>query len=105
MQIRELSLKELDLAYEMVQCEYADLSYDDFEDLIYEMQREEYKMVAALERGKIVGYMGLKIKTDLRHKRHLRVCEFICDESVKDELEEYLSDYARIALCKEILRA
>ena len=41
MQIRELDLKELPEAYEVLSQLRCELSYDEFEDLIYEMRHKD----------------------------------------------------------------
>ncbi|MCD6259630.1 MAG: GNAT family N-acetyltransferase [Helicobacteraceae bacterium] len=104
MQIRELSLKELLSAYEVVRELYEDLSYQEFEDLIYDMRHIEYKMIGLFEKEKIISYAGVAVSTDLIYKRHLRVYEFITAEPYESEkydalLYEYLLDYAKMGMC------
>lgn len=102
MQIRELSLKELDIAYSIITKEYNDLSYNEFEDLIYEMQSENYKMIALLQMGEIKGFVGLKIKTNIRYKRYLEIDDYIVENPNEDEISRYLLDYAKMAACTHI---
>lgn len=102
MQIRELSLRELDKAYSIITKEYTNLSYDEFEDLIYDMQNEKYKMIALLQREEIRGFVGLKIKTNIRYKRYLEVDDFIINKADIDEISRYLQDYAKMAACANI---
>jgi hypothetical protein len=108
MQIRELSLKELLSAYEVVRFLYPELSYKLFEDLIYDMRHMEYKMIGIFEKEKLISYAGVAVSTDLIYQRHLRVYEFISDpnyDTAKYDalLYEYLRDYAKMAMCKTLL--
>lgn len=108
MQIRELSLKELLSAYEVVRELYEDLSYQEFEDLIYDMRHIEYKMIGIFEKEQLVSYAGVAVSTDLIHKRHLRVYEFITAKAYDKEkydtlLYEYLYDYAKMGMCESLV--
>jgi len=102
MQIRQLSLKELYDAYEMVQYLY-DLTYDEFEDLVYEM-KENYTMIGIFEKEKIFAYAGLNIMTTLKEKRHIRVYEIYAkEEKYLNELKSYIEDYAKISAAKKVI--
>ena len=107
MQIREISLKELYTAYDVV-CElYDSLSYEEFEDLIYDMKHMEYKMFGIFEKDTLLTYAGASIQTTLADKRHLRVFDFVTskkyDKSKYDEImKEYLDDYAKVAMCQKV---
>ena len=105
MQIRELTLQELDTVYEMIELEY-DLSYDEFEDLIYEMR--EYKMFGIFECGILITYAGVSIETNLLLKRHLKIHEFISvdiknSDKYAQEMKSYLQDFAKISACEKII--
>ncbi|MDD2790910.1 MAG: GNAT family N-acetyltransferase [Sulfurimonas sp.] len=108
MQIRELDLKELEQAYTVV-CQLRDeLSYQEFEDLIYEMRHMEYKMLGIFERGELVTYAGVSVNTTLKHKRHLCVYDFVTDKkkSIKtyqEMMRTYIRDYAKTCMCEKIL--
>lgn len=103
MQVRKLSLKELYEAYEVVQKHYKELSYEEFEDLVYEM-RENYIMFGVFEKEKLLAYAGVEVVTTLKHKRHIRVYELIAkEEKAKQELINYLEDFAKISMAKEVL--
>ncbi|SFV75035.1 hypothetical protein MNB_SM-3-211 [hydrothermal vent metagenome] len=103
MQIRELALTELLSAYDIVKQLYPQMSYDEFEDLIYDMRDMNYKMIGIFEDNEIVAYAGVAICTTLLYKRHLRVFEFIADTTYKPTLQEYLKDYAKIGMCEEVI--
>lgn len=108
MQIRELTLKELDTAWELVKLLRTSLDYDTFEDLIYEMQDAKYTMIGIFENSELVAYAGVKITTNLYDKRHLCVQEFIVkpsaiEEKYKNFLDEYLKDYANIGACEKVV--
>lgn len=108
MQIREMDLKELFEAYELVRQLYTDLSYKDFEDLVYDMHHIEYKMFGLFERGELVVFAGAAIQTSLLEKRHLRILDFVTDEKQRfmgyaKLMLEFLSDYAKSAMCEKLV--
>lgn len=108
MQIRELSLRELLSAYEVVSQLRTSLSYKEFEDLIYEMRSMEYKMLGILERDKLVTYAGVAVQTNLYHKRHLFVFDLVTDKEYRKMnygkmMLSYLHDYAKMAMCENIV--
>ena len=107
MQIREINLKELYTIYNVIKELYTQLSYKEFEDLIYDMKYMEYVMLGIFEKDKLITYAGVAIQTTLLNKRHLRVFDFITsskyDKNKYDKIMiEYLTDYAKIAMCEEI---
>ncbi len=108
MQIRELSLKELLSAYEVLSQLRVELSYKEFEDLIYEMRHMEYKMFAIMEGEKLITYAGASVQTNLYHKKHLYIFDLVTDEKYRGKkygtmMLEYLSDYAKANMCKNIV--
>ncbi len=107
MQIREISLKELDIAYELIK-ELRHLSYDEFEDLIYEMRHREYKIFGLFERNILYTYAGVVVQTNLYHKKHLYVDDLVTKEGSRShgygkEMLSYLEDYAKIFQCQHIV--
>jgi len=107
MQIREMDLKELESAYAVVS-QLRELSYKEFEDLIYDMRYMEYKMIGVFEKEQLITYAGVCIQTTLKDKRHLRVFDFITDKN-EDVLKydkimiEYLNDYAKVGMCEKVI--
>jgi len=99
MQIREISLKELYGAYELVK-KIRDITYDEFEDLVYEM-KDSYIMIGVFDKNNLLAYAGVSIVTSLKDKRHIRVYDltFLDEKSLK-ELKNYLEDYAKISMAK-----
>ena len=75
MQIREMDLKELYDVYDVIKQHYIDMSYEEFEDLIYDMKHMDYKMLGIVENEKVMTYAGVAIQTTLKDKRHLKVFE------------------------------
>ena len=69
MQIRELDLKELDTIYEVLSQLRRELSYKEFEDLIYDMRHMEYKMIGVMDGERLITYAGVSIQTNLYHRR------------------------------------
>ncbi len=108
MQIREMNLKELYPVYDVVKQLRVDLSYKEFEDLIYEMRHIEYKMFGVMKRDELITYAGVAVVTNLYHKRHLYVYDLVthekyrCQGYAKDMLE-YLHDYAKTCMCENIV--
>ncbi len=108
MQIRELNLKELYTAYTVVSQLRTELSYEDYEDLIYDMRHMEYKMFGVFEKEKLITYAGVAIQTNLYHKRHLYVFDLVTDEKFRGKkygemMLEYLHDYAKLGMCESIV--
>lgn len=108
MQIRELDLKELDMAYEVVSQLRTQLSYKDYEDLIYDMRHMEYKMFGILHRDDLITYAGVAVQTNLYHKRHLYIFDLVTDEKYRSKgyanmMLEYLHDYAKTCMCENIV--
>lgn len=108
MQIREMDLKELFEIYEVLKQLRVTLSYDEFEDLIYDMRHMDYKMFGILERGELITFAGVAVQTNLYHKRHLYVFDLVSDTKFRSKgygkmMLEFLEDYARTAMCENIV--
>lgn len=108
MQIRELDLKELETVYEVLSQLRQELSYKEFEDLIYDMRYMEYKMIGIMEGEKLVTFAGVSIQTNLYHKRHLYLYDFVTDKPYRAKgygkmMLEYLQDYAKVGMCENIV--
>ena len=108
MQIRELDLKELDIAYEVVAQFYKELSYKEFEDTIYDMRETNYKMLGVFQRGTLCAYAGVEIRTNLLYGRHLELHEVVTGKIFRErgyakKLLEYIFDYAKIAMSTNIV--
>ena len=108
MQIREMSLKELDTIYEVVKQLRVSLSYKEFEDLIYDMRHMEYKMIGILEKGELISYAGVAVQTNLYHKRHLFVFDLVTDEKNRGKgygkiMLDYLVDFANVSMCENLV--
>ncbi|WP_457745992.1 GNAT family N-acetyltransferase [Sulfurimonas sp.] len=108
MQIREMTLKELYTIYEVLKQLRVTLSYEEFEDLIYEMRHIEYKMIGLFEKDRLITYAGVNIQTNLYHKRHLYIFDLVTDEKFRGQkygtmMLEYLQDYAKTAACENMV--
>ena len=108
MQIRELDLKELQNVYEVLSQLRVDLSYKEFEDLIYDMRHMEYKMIGIMDGEELIAYAGVAVQTNLYHKRHLYVFDLVTDEKYRAKgygkmMLEYLVDYAKMGMCENIV--
>lgn len=108
MQIREMTLKELYTVYDVLKQLRSELSYEEFEDLIYDMRHMEYKMFGILEKGELVCYSGVAVQTNLYHKRHLYIFDLVTDEKYRSQgygkmMLEYLYDYAKTAACENLV--
>lgn len=108
MQIRELDLKELEMAYGVLRQLRGELSYKEFEDLIYDMRYMNYTMFGIVEGEELITYAGASVQTNLYHKRHLYVFDLVSDDKYKSKgygamMLEFLSDYARASMCQNIV--
>ena len=108
MQIRELDLKELENIYSVVSQLRVDLSYEEFENLIYDMRYMEYKMIGIMQKDLLLCYAGVAIQTNLYHKRHLYIFDLVTDEKYRTQgyakmMLEYLVDYAKMGMCENIV--
>lgn len=108
MQIRELSLRELQEAYGLISQLRTSLTYDEFEDLVYEMRGMEYKIMGIFEKAELITYAGVAILTNLYHKRHLFIFDLVTDEKYRKMgyakmMLEYLDGYARLGMCQNIV--
>ncbi len=108
MQIRELDLKELDIAYKIISQLRIELSYKEFEDLIYDMRHMEYKMIGIFENKKLITYAGVAVQTNLYHKRHLYVFDLVTDSALRAQgygkmMLDYLVDFSKVAMCENIV--
>jgi len=108
MQIREITLKELYTVYDVLKQLREGLTYDEFEDLIYEMRHMEYKMIGLFEKERLITYAGVAIQTNLYHKRHLYIFDLVTDEAFRScgygkDMLAYLQDYAKMAACQNLV--
>ena len=108
MQIRELNLKELFSVYSVLSQLRTALTYEEFEDLIYDMRHMEYKMIGIMEKEKLICYAGVAVQTNLYHKRHLYVFDLVTDEPYREQgyakmMMSYLKDYAKMGMCENIV--
>jgi len=108
MQIREMDLKELFEVYELIKQLHTNLSYKEFEDLIYDMRYMEYKMFGLFERGELIVFAGVSIQTTLKDKRHLSIFDLVTDEKQRfmgyaKLILEFLYDYAKTAMCEKVV--
>jgi hypothetical protein len=108
MQIRELDLKELYTVYDLLSQLRKDISYKEFEDLIYDMRDMNYIMLGIMEGEELVTYAGVSIQTTFLDKRHLKVYDFITsgtyNASKYDKImKDYLDDYAKISMCEKVI--
>jgi len=108
MQIREIDLKELYTVYDVLKQLRKELSYKEFEDLIYDMRHMDYKMIGIMDEDKLITYSGVNIQTNFYHKRHLYVFDLVTDEKYRGQkygkmMLDYLVDYAKVGMCENIV--
>jgi GNAT superfamily N-acetyltransferase len=68
----------------------------------------EYKMFGILEKGELITYAGVAVQTNLQHKRHLYIFDFITDEKYRLKgyakmMMKFLQDYAKTCMCENIV--
>jgi len=103
-----MSLKELESVFDVLRQLRVDLSYDEFEDLVYEMRHIEYKMIGILENDELITYAGVAISTNFYHKRHLFVFDLVTAKKHRKKgyakmMLDYLKDYAKMGMCENIV--
>ncbi|MEA3373346.1 MAG: GNAT family N-acetyltransferase, partial [Campylobacterota bacterium] len=108
MQTREIQLTELETAYEVVKELRTELSYDEFEDLVYAMRHQEYKMYGLFNGDELITYAGVSVQVNLYWKRHLFVYDLVTKASHHShgygkEMLIYLHDIARMFQCEHIV--
>jgi len=108
MQIREMNLKELDVIYEVLSQLRVDLSFKEFDDLVYDMRHMEYKMIGLFDNNTLITYAGVAVQTNFYHKRHLYIFDLVTDVAFRSqgfgkEMMEYLEVYAKTAMCENIV--
>ena len=107
MQTRELALSELETAYDVLKELRTDLSYDEFEDLVYAMRHQEYKMYGIFESEELVTYAGVSVQVNLYWKRHLFIYDLVTKASHRGrgygkEMMLYLNDIAKMFQCERV---
>lgn len=108
MQIREMNLKELDVIYEVLSQLRVDLTFKEFDDLVYDMRHMEYKMIGLFENNRLITYAGVTVQTNFYHKRHLFIFDLVTDikyrkQNYAKEMMDYLKIYAKTAMCEKIV--
>ena len=108
MQIRELDLKELYTVYDVLSQLYPQLTYQEFEDLVYDMRHMDYKMLGIMDGEELITFAGVAIQTTFLEKRHLKVFDLITDKKYNrirydTMMKEYLSDYAKMGMCERVI--
>lgn len=108
MQTREIDLTELQTAYEVVKELRSELSYDDFEDLIYDMRHQEYKMYGLFDGETLITFAGVSVQVNLSWKRHLFIYDLVTRASHRSkgyskEMLIYLRDIARMFQCERLV--
>ena len=103
-----MTLKELDVVYEVLVQLRPALSFKEFDDLVYDMREMNYKMIGLFERGKLITYAGVAVQTNFYHKRHLYVFDLVTDKEYRSknygyEMLDYLEVYAKTAMCENIV--
>ncbi len=108
MQIRELDLKELYTVYDVLSQLHNELSYKEFEDLVYDMRHMDYKMLGIMDGKELITFAGVAIQTTFLEKRHLKVFDLITDKKHNAKqygkmMKDYLNDYAKMGMCKSVI--
>ena len=108
MQIRELDLKELFTVYDVLSQLRPELTYKEFEDLIYDMRHMEYKMIGIIEGEELITFAGVSIQTTLKDKRHLKVFDLVTatkhnGKKFNAVMRDYLIDYSKMAMCESVV--
>jgi GNAT superfamily N-acetyltransferase len=94
--------------YDVLKQLRVDLSYDEFEDLIYDMRHIEYKMIGIMDGNILICYAGVAVQTNLYYKRHLYIFDLVTDEKYRAKgygkmMLEFLEDYAKVGMCERVV--
>ena len=108
MQIRELDLKELYTVYDVLSQLRKDISYEEFEDLIYDMRHNNYQMIGIMQGEELITYAGVSILTTFLDKRHLKVYDLVTSSTYNARkydkiMKDYLNDYAKMSMCEKVV--
>ncbi|NOQ31191.1 MAG: hypothetical protein GQ570_08725 [Helicobacteraceae bacterium] len=107
MQIREIALNELQDVYDLVKSHYT-YSLDEFENIIYDMRHQNYKMYGIFEKNRVVSFAGISVLSSLEFQQHLHIYELITDSEYilrgyDRELILYLNNHAKVLQCKHVI--
>jgi hypothetical protein len=107
MLLRELNLNELSEIHQLISLEI-DISYDDFENFVYEMRDQNYKMFGIFEDELLLCFSSISILNSIELQRHVIIHEMITHPSYRTkcydrEMFTYLFDYSKILKCKNII--
>ena len=110
MQIREIHLTELEEAYEVLKELRPELTYDAYEDLVYEMRHQEYKIFGLYHQGQLSTYAGVSVQVNLYYRRHLFIYDLVTKSELRSrvhaqEMLSYLEDYAKVLQCSCLVLA
>ena len=108
MQIRELDLKELYIIYDILSQLYMEITYKEFEDLVYDMRHMDYKMIGIMDSKELITFAAVAIQTTFLEKRHLKVFDLITDckhnsKRYDKMMKDYLKDYAKTGMCESVI--
>ncbi len=108
MQVREINLTELHLAYEIYKYSQNDITYKEYEDIIYQAVKENYKIILAIENNEPLAYAGVRVQTNLEFRKHINIDEIVIKNNLNKidyykELILYMNDYARMNQCSDII--
>lgn len=106
MQFRELSASELTEGFILLSTLRLELTLERFETFIASQYPKDYRSIGAYERGELRIYAGVSIRENLELGRHLIVDDFVAREGYEHlsrEMVDYLSDYAKMYQCQNIL--
>jgi hypothetical protein len=106
MQIREIDLSEIYMEYRLIKNKRDDSDYKEFEDLIYQMHKEGYKLFGVFEEEDMKVFAIIKIEMSLKYKRYLHICEIFYDPEIDkfyNEMLIFLIDYSKINMCNTVV--
>lgn len=108
MQTRELLLTELDTVYELIEELPYQLSYSEFEDTVYEMRHQEYKMFGVFECDMLVAFIGITIQSNLFYGKYLSINDFSIlnlknSKNYIYELLHYILDNAKLLKIRTVV--
>lgn len=99
-EIKELDISEIELAYPIVNQLRTHLSLEEYVDLVKIMKPQGYQIICLYENGEIVSYAGIAILTNLYYGEHIWVYELVTDEAKRSKgygklLLSHIEKYAK----------
>lgn len=102
MQIRELSVSELEEGFLLLSTLRFELGFEQFKTFISTHYPQNYRPIGAYERSDLRIYAGVSVRENLELGRHLVIDDLVAQEGFEHlsaEMIDFLGDYAKMHGC------